>query len=106
MAKHVTHQDLFFSLKKLLAENPDQKELIKQAVNAYLADDFLIRDHYCDLCDKRLSYEERNSVGVMDFMITCYGHREHANKFQIDSVRRQLNLPERRFFIKDFINSI
>ena len=106
MPKYVPHDELFSNVKKLISENPEQKELIKKAIISFLDEHFFIRDHYCDLCDKRLTDNEMNSISPHDFLITCHQHREHAKYFQAALVRKKLGLPERTFFVSQFIEQL
>lgn len=102
----INHSELFSGLKKLLAENPSQHELIKKAVVTFWEENHFLRDHYCDLCDKKLSDEEIKTILPIDFLVTCYKHSKYAKYYQADVIRKQLGLPERKFFIKDFIEAL
>lgn len=85
---------MFEKLKELIAKNPDQKALIKQAAVA------AIREHngyyytHCQICSKSLSQNEINAAGPNDFLIVCEEHKSYSGVFRADVIRKQLGYPE------------
>ncbi len=86
-------------LKKLIEENPEQKELIKKTISAYEDYQYHIHNEICGICFAELTPGEIASRSKNDFHATCMKHREYRTSFNASIVRRELNIPERTFEI-------
>ena len=106
MKSPIPFEELFSGFKKLLENHPEQKELIKKAAFTFWEEFWSTHDHYCQVCDKRLTSNEQNTRTIYDFLITCHQHRQHARKYDVDLIRKELGLPERTFFAKTIIDQL
>lgn len=88
------------SIQQFISEHPEHTELFREFVKVYDHWRNYNRFHYCEICDKELTTEERNSVDHRCFTITCNQHREHATVFQVELVRRQLNIPDKKHYLE------
>ncbi len=46
----------------------------------------------CNICLKELSIDEKINITNLDFQITCFEHKKYKNVFQMDLIRRELNI--------------
>ena len=79
--KHKESHDLIKELMKLIGEN-QYYEYRK------------VHGTKCDICDRPLTEEERQSVRPDSFNFTCTDHRFYHNYFNRDMVRVELGFPQ------------
>ena len=89
------------SIQQFVAEHPEHTELFREFIKVYDHWKNYNRFHYCEICDKKLTTEEALSVDhVRSFTITCNEHREYATVFQVELVRKQLNIPDKKHYLE------
>lgn len=72
-------------------------EVAKKVINAcnrYTSD---IRGTYCDICHEPITLLDKGDLTPYDFNYTCMKHRKYANHFQLDRIRKELNIEVESF---------
>jgi hypothetical protein len=89
--------DALAPLAELIAKNPEQKQLIKEAICIW---EQIYHEQFkacCHICDKPLTTVEQQGISPYDFLHICIKHQQYRNVFQADIIRKQLGIPLRRF---------
>lgn len=72
--------------------NVFQIGLLKKLLGKMSEQEFKLKYSTCDICKELLTDEERNTIFLTDFAITCYKHREYRGTYQINLIRKKLGI--------------
>ncbi len=85
-------------LQQLVDENPEQFELITQAIDLYRKMQLYSLYEVCAICDKVMSEEEKQKQTMYHYNFCCNSHADYREVFDTNSIRIKLGFPERRYF--------
>lgn len=66
----------------------------------YIHDKFLyeVRHYHCAVCMNPLTNEELKMRSSMNFNFCCTEHQKYVDTFQLNIIRKELNIPEPNIF--------
>lgn len=72
--------------------NVFQIGLVKKLLGMMSEQEFKLKYSTCDICKQSLTDEERNTIQIDHFLITCFFHREFSNVLQVSLIREKLGI--------------
>ncbi len=86
-------------LSLFLLSHPDiSRETAIALLEDYEKHSILRNKDVCQICDVKLTPEERATIGMEHFIRTCKTHRKYGVFFQLETIRKQLGHKPRQFY--------